>query len=603
MKLRQKLRRAALIAAFVLLPITLYYFSPVLSLQGSASGIASGSLLVFAGLFVSSLFIGRAFCGWACPMGGLQELTFRLRGRPVARRRLRWIKYLIWAPWLLLVLFLAWKAGGWRRVEFTYMTWHGISVADLPGLITMIAVALVFFVPAAMLGRRASCHTLCWIAPFLIAGRTLRNLLSWPSLHLTARAEACRECGSCTRACPMSIEVQQNVRAARLETTDCILCGSCADACPNHVIRLEFSSRRGFALLPALLLFLLLPLAGARADSLFPLPAARLGGAGGPHFKLTWFAGEPGMLGGGPAWLIVDRSLYLGLSGSYLEGNTDEFMIGYLGPSAGWELFPDSWVGLWLGGTAALGGMREPSAGSSAVFVLEPEAVVQFALGPYCRLSVGGTYRWVVPFREVPGYGMRELSGPSILFRTAYGVFRPARAGPAGDDSAAAPAAAPPNPKVGILGCWSQKFSLVRGQLTRYDGGYTRLVFKDRWAVGAMGYRAPGGTKIGANDFQMMESGVWAEYFFDPSRRLHISIGALTGIALVGYTTPADELVGSPSFLISPEVLGYLNLSDFVRLSAGLAFRTAIPFQEVPGLTFWDYGGPTVSLNLVFGVF
>lgn len=368
-------------------------------------------------------------------------------------------------------------------------------------------------------------------------------------------------------------------------------------------LRLQFPYRRGSALLPALLLFLLLPLAGAHADSLFPLPAARLGGAGGPHFKLTWFAGEPGMLGGGPAWLIVDRSLYLGLSGSYLEGNTDEFMIGYLGPSAGWELFSDSWVGLWLGGTMALGGMREPAAGSSAVFVLEPEAVVQFALGPYCRLSVGGTYRWVVPFREVPGYGMRELSGPSILFRTAYGLFRPPRAAPGNNGSAAATTTPPPNPKMGILGCWSQKFSLVRGQLTRYDGGYTRLVFQDRWAVGAMGYRAPGGTKVGSNDFQMMESGVWAEYFFDPSRRVHFAVGALTGIALVGYTTPADELVGSPSFLFSPEVLGYLNLSDFVRLSAGLAFRTAIPFQEVPGLTFWDYSGPTVSLNLVFGVF
>ena len=93
----------------------------------------------------------------------------------------------------------------------------------------------------------------------------------------------------------------------------------------------------------------------------FPtVPAARLGGMGGPHFKLTWFAGQPSMLGGGPAYLIVDRSLYLGIDGSYLEGNTDEFTIGYGGPSAGWLLFPDSWLGLWLGGTAAFGGMRDP---------------------------------------------------------------------------------------------------------------------------------------------------------------------------------------------------------------------------------------------------
>jgi hypothetical protein len=37
---------------------------------------------------------------------------------------------------------------------------------------------------------------------------------------------------------------------------------------------------------------------------------------GGPHFRLTWLAGKPSMLGGGPAYLILDGRLYLGLSGS-----------------------------------------------------------------------------------------------------------------------------------------------------------------------------------------------------------------------------------------------------------------------------------------------
>ena len=40
MKTRQKVRRAAMIAAFALFPVTLYYFSPVISLQGIAGGAA-----------------------------------------------------------------------------------------------------------------------------------------------------------------------------------------------------------------------------------------------------------------------------------------------------------------------------------------------------------------------------------------------------------------------------------------------------------------------------------------------------------------------------------------------------------------------------------
>ncbi len=340
-----------------------------------------------------------------------------------------------------------------------------------------------------------------------------------------------------------------------------------------------------------LLLFLACP--GPRADSLLPLPAS-LGGMGGPHFRLTWFAGQPSMLGGGPAYLILDRRLYLGLSGSYLEGNTDQFMIGYGGPSAGWLLFPDSWFSLWLGATAALGGLREPAAGSSGLFVLEPEAIAQVALGPFSRLGLGVSYRWAVPFAELPGYGWRELSGPSLVVRLTYGVYGQARQ---------APRRGGPRPRVGLVGSWSQKFSLVRGQLTRFDGGYTRFILRERWSLGAMGYRTPGGTKLGANDFQMMESGVWVERLFAPSGRLSFSVGALTGVALVGYLTPADELVGSPALLFSPEALAYLHLSDFVRLSAGLGYRTALPFQPVPGLEYGDCNGPTLSLNLVFGVF
>jgi hypothetical protein len=349
------------------------------------------------------------------------------------------------------------------------------------------------------------------------------------------------------------------------------------------------------ALLAALLLVAAATVLSARP--LLALPAG-WGGAGGPHFKLAWVAGQPAMLGGGPVYLIRDRVLWLGLNGSYLEGNVDEFMLGYGGPSAGLLLFPDSWVQLWLGGTVGFGGVRDPATGASAVFVLEPEANVLFALGPYCKLGLGGTYRWTVPFRELPGYGPSQLSGFSVLLKLQYGVFGKS----AGSAQTASPAAVP-LPKVGIAGTYSQKFSLVRGQVARFDGGYTRLILKRHWALGAMGYRAAGDAQVDGNDFQMIESGLWFEYLFDPEATLSLSAGALTGMALVGYLSPEGELAGSAAFLFNPELLGYLRLSEFARLSAGLGFRLALPFQGVPGLRFWDSGGPTLSLNLVFGVF
>ena len=45
---RQKIRKAILIVSFLLLPVTLFYVSPIVILMGAARGIATGSLLLFA---------------------------------------------------------------------------------------------------------------------------------------------------------------------------------------------------------------------------------------------------------------------------------------------------------------------------------------------------------------------------------------------------------------------------------------------------------------------------------------------------------------------------------------------------------------------------
>jgi hypothetical protein len=51
-------------------------------------------------------------------------------------------------------------------------------------------------------GRRAGCHTISWMAPFLIIGRWLRNLVQWPALWLVAELASCTQCETCTRNYP-----------------------------------------------------------------------------------------------------------------------------------------------------------------------------------------------------------------------------------------------------------------------------------------------------------------------------------------------------------------------------------------------------------------
>ena len=240
-KARQKLRKGLIIGVFLAFPIIIYYFSPDLALEGAAQGILAGSAVVFALQFLSSLFLGRAFCGWACPVGGLQEIAANFCERPVRRKRVRWIKYVIWVPWLAFFVFLILRAGGIQQVRMALRTQAGISVTDVHSLLIYLIVVAIFVLLSATIGRRAGCHTLCWMAPFMVIGRKLRNLLAWPSLRLRAAKEDCAQCGKCTRSCTMSIEVMDLVQNGRLETQDCILCGSCVDACPNTVIRFSFS--------------------------------------------------------------------------------------------------------------------------------------------------------------------------------------------------------------------------------------------------------------------------------------------------------------------------------------------------------------------------
>ena len=242
MKNRQKLRRGLITGMFLLFPVTIYYFSPVLILQGAAVGLLAGSAIVFGLQFLSSLVLGRAFCGWACPAGGLQEIVTNFRDRRVRRKRIRWIKFVIWAPWFILFIFLLLRAGGIREVNPFWQTQSGFSVSDIYSLITYLFIVLLFVLLSVIIGRRAGCHTICWMAPFMVIGRSIRNVLSWPSLRLRVEPEKCIQCESCTRACPMSIEVMELVQTGKMETQDCILCGTCADGCPKDVIHFTFRS-------------------------------------------------------------------------------------------------------------------------------------------------------------------------------------------------------------------------------------------------------------------------------------------------------------------------------------------------------------------------
>jgi ferredoxin-type protein NapH len=228
----------------LLFPVTIYYFSPYLIIKGALQGIIVGSFLMFGLLFVLSLFLGRAFCGWACPAAGLQEACFMIKDRRAKGGKCDSLKYVIWVPWAFGIVVAALKAGSLRTIDPLYQTRNGLSVVDSSGYIVFYSIVGLILILSLTAGRRAFCHCVCWMAPFMVIGRGVRNSLGWPSLRLLSDKSKCVNCLTCTSSCPMSLDVNAMVQLEEMENTECILCGTCIDVCPQSVLRYSFSRQK-----------------------------------------------------------------------------------------------------------------------------------------------------------------------------------------------------------------------------------------------------------------------------------------------------------------------------------------------------------------------
>jgi polyferredoxin len=241
-KFRQRIRLAVLILSLLLFPITMNYLSPYVIMYGASQGIINGSFIIFIILFISSLVFGRMWCSWLCPAGALGEVCMLANDKHLKGKWLDYLKWIIWFVWLGMIAFFAVSAGGYKKVDFFLLTESGISVDAPQKYIIYLIVVGIYLALSLLAGRRAGCHTICWMAPFMILGRKIRNVVAWPSFRLKIDSEKCINCKKCTQGCPMSLDVNRMVSQGKMENAECILCANCADICPQDVIHLVFQS-------------------------------------------------------------------------------------------------------------------------------------------------------------------------------------------------------------------------------------------------------------------------------------------------------------------------------------------------------------------------
>lgn len=234
-------------------------------------------LMSFAAFFAFFFVLGKAFCGWVCPLGTLQEIVgrvgrrfgFGLRrledGDLVAARRVRPVKWLLLLA-LVFVLPLLTGLGVTphalgnpycdicpSRVATTLLTGNTEQLALRVGdgwsfALGAFGDALIGFM---IVGGLAIRQPFCRICP-LLAFNSLFQRLS-PLRLVKTRHANCGTCSICSEACPMDIEEISTQDGRKAYTEDCTLCGRCAEYCPQDgTIRLKwgpwtlFSSRRDY---------------------------------------------------------------------------------------------------------------------------------------------------------------------------------------------------------------------------------------------------------------------------------------------------------------------------------------------------------------------
>ena len=184
---------------------------------------------------------GRAWCGFVCPMGLMQEVLQLLRKKTRTEgipQKEGQQNVLAAVKWTLTLLFIFACFTGADFCNFC----PAVTLSPaLNGFRTGIYVS-GFVMLAAIAGSFFKDRFFCNICPFgLILGICGR----FSPVRLKKNCTSCTECGACYRACPMGIKSIYTERD-KVNVTDinCIFCGECVRHCPeNDALKITFAGK------------------------------------------------------------------------------------------------------------------------------------------------------------------------------------------------------------------------------------------------------------------------------------------------------------------------------------------------------------------------
>ena len=155
------------------------------------------SIIVGLVIAISSIFWGRKFCGYICPIGTAQELIFKLNKK---KKEYRFMKYLNWLKYPIFVgtVILSYKA-----LQYSFITFCPIYSLAHPtmikagGIFSLVSIFVVsFFI------ERFWCRVLCPYAAFMNIIQYIGNFLHIPRFNIKRNQSSCLSCNICEKKMP-----------------------------------------------------------------------------------------------------------------------------------------------------------------------------------------------------------------------------------------------------------------------------------------------------------------------------------------------------------------------------------------------------------------
>ena len=175
------------------------------------------AVLVLVLFVVLAFAFGRVFCGYACPIGALQELAYHL---PVKKLRVRSkavpIVFRLLFFLAFVVLAVTWSIGILKYLGIADFFHLNLDSAFSYSFLALVIMSTFLY--------RPFCAFLC---PY----GALQALASIKARFKLRRTELCIDCGKCEQVCPTNEAGNTHLKQ------ECYMCNRCREVCPVDAIQ------------------------------------------------------------------------------------------------------------------------------------------------------------------------------------------------------------------------------------------------------------------------------------------------------------------------------------------------------------------------------